>query len=174
MHSAFQSNIRGRSRAGREACATLAGAAVLAFFAGSAWGQLPDGPGKAETEKVCSQCHELARSISLRQDRAGWEATVSKMAGLGATASDADLQKITDYLAAHYAGEEIPRINVNKARAIDLESGLSLRRSESAAIIEYRTNHGPFKSIEDLKKVPNIDAAKIEAKKDRLTFEYKP
>ena len=75
---------------------------------------------------------------------------------------------------AHFAAEEIPRINVNKARAIDLESGLRLRRSESAAIIEYRTKNGPFKSIEDLKKVPGIDAAKIEAKKDRLTFEDKP
>jgi competence protein ComEA len=151
-----------------------AGIAFLALCAGSASGQLPDGPGKAETEKVCSQCHELARSISLRQDRAGWETTVNKMVGMGATASDAEIKSITDYLAAHYGSEEIPRINVNKARAIDLESGLSLRRSESAAIIEYRTKHGPFKSIEDLKKVPNIDAAKIEAKKDRLTFEDKP
>jgi competence protein ComEA len=153
------------------ACATVA---ILAIFAGAAWAQLPDGPGKVETEKICSQCHELARSISLRQDRAGWETTVNKMAGLGATASDAELKSITDYLAAHFAAEETPRININKARAIDLESGLNLRRSESAAIIEYRTKHGPFKSLEDLKKVPNIDAAKIEAKKDRLTFEDKP
>ena len=102
-------------------------AALIALFAGGAWGQLPDGPGKVETEKVCSQCHELARSISLRQDRAGWETTVNKMVGMGATASDAELKSITDYLAAHYAAEEVPRINVNKARAIDLESGLSLR-----------------------------------------------
>jgi hypothetical protein len=28
--------------------------------------QLPDGPGRPELEK-CKQCHELARSISLRQ-----------------------------------------------------------------------------------------------------------
>jgi competence protein ComEA len=151
-----------------------AGMALLALCAGSASAQLPDGPGKTETEKVCSQCHELARSISIRQDRAGWEGTINKMVGLGATASDGELQKITDYLAAHFAAEEMPRINVNKARAIDLESGLGLRRSESAAIIEYRTKNGPFKSIADLKKVPNIDAAKIEAKKDRLRFEDKP
>ena len=56
-------------------------------------------------------------------------------------------------------------------RAIDLESGLSLRRSQAAAIIQYREKNGPFKSIEELKKVPGIDIEKIEAKKDRLVFE---
>jgi competence protein ComEA len=147
---------------------------TIALLASAAWAQLPDGPGKAETERLCSQCHELARSISLRQDRAGWEATVDKMVSLGAKATDKETEAVVDYLAAHFAAEEVPRINVNKARAIDLESGLTLRRSEAAAIIEYRTKNGPFKSIDDLKKVPGIDAAKIEAKKDRLIFEVKP
>ena len=147
---------------------------AFAFLARGAWAQLPDGPGKAETERLCSQCHELARSISLRQDRAGWEITVDKMVSLGAKATDKETAAVIDYLSAHFAAEEVPRINVNKARAIDLESGLTLRRSEAAAIIEYRTKHGPFQSIADLKKVPGIDAAKIEAKKDRLTFEEKP
>ncbi len=150
--------------------------ALVAFgcLAVGAWAQLPDGPGKAETERLCSQCHDLARSISLRQDRAGWEATVDKMVSLGAKATDKETAAVIDYLAANFAAEEVPRINVNKARAIDLESGLTLRRSEAAAIIEYRTKHGPFHSLEDLKKVPGIDAAKIEAKKDRLMFEEKP
>ena len=40
---------------------------LLALFAVPAYAQLPDGPGKAETERICSQCHELERSISLRQ-----------------------------------------------------------------------------------------------------------
>jgi competence protein ComEA len=148
--------------------------AIFALAAGVVHAQLPDGPGKAETEKVCSQCHELARSISLHQDRAGWETTVGKMASLGANATQAQFQLITDYLAANFGAEAIPRININKCRAIDLESGLSLKRSEAAAIIEYRDKNGPFKSIDDLKKVPNIDIAKIEAKKDRLTFQDKP
>src|ERR1700689_5340061 len=143
---------------------------AVAFLAGGAGAQLPHGPGKAETERLCSQCHELARSISLRQDRAGWEATVDKMVSLGAKATDKETGAVIDYLAAHFAAEEVPRINVNKARAIDLESGLTLRRSEAAAIIEYRAKNGPFKSVDDLKKVPGID----EAKKDRLIFEEKP
>jgi competence protein ComEA len=39
-----------------------------------------------------------------------------------------------------------------------------------AKIVEYREKNGPFKSIDALKKVPGVDAAKIEAKKDRLAF----
>jgi competence protein ComEA len=142
-----------------------------ALAAGAVWAQLPDGAGKAETQKVCSQCHELERSISLRQDRTGWQATINKMVDLGAKASDAELAATLDYLAAHYPADEVPRINVNKCRAIDLESGLTLKRSQAAAIIEYREKNGPFRSLEDLKKVPGLDAAKIEAKRDRLIFQ---
>ena len=151
-------------------------AAVLAatLLPAVALAQLPDGPGKTETEKICSECHELGRSISLHQDRAGWGVTVDKMVSLGAKANDKEVQLVVDYLTAHFPAEEIPRINVNKARAIDLEAGLTLKRSEAASIIEYREKHGSFKSIADLKKVPGIDTAKIEAKKDRLTFEEKP
>lgn len=141
------------------------------FGAAGAWGQqLPDGPGKAETEKLCSQCHELARSVSLRQDRAGWQATIDKMVTLGAKASDQEIQAVLEYLSTHYPADALPPIDVNKARAIEFESGLSLRRSQAAAIIEYRTKNGPFKSIADLEKVPGVDVAKIEAKKDRLVF----
>jgi competence protein ComEA len=143
---------------------------VLAFFAGGAWAQLPEGPGKEETEKLCKQCHELERSVSLRQDRAGWQTTIDKMVSLGAQGTDKELEAVLDYLARTYPGDEQPKLNVNKATAIELESRLSLRRSQAAAVIDYRTKNGPFKSIEDLKKVPGIDVAKVEAKKDRLAF----
>jgi competence protein ComEA len=145
-------------------------AAVTAIFVGAACAQLPDGPGKAETIKLCSNCHELERSLSLRQDRSGWEATIDKMVSLGAEASDQEIRAVIDYLSANFGGVALPRLNVNKAAAIELESRLSLKRSEAAAIITYRTKNGPFKSIEDLKKVPGVDPAKIDAKKSQLTF----
>lgn len=151
---------------------------ALALFAGNAWatlpaGQgrpLPDGPGKAETQKLCSQCHELDKSFSLSQDRAGWQRTMEKMTGFGMKATEQELSAVLEYLVKNFPADELPKINVNKAEAIDLESALSLKRSQAAAIIRYRSEHGPFKSIEDLKKVPGVDVEKIEAKKDRLTF----
>jgi len=147
---------------------------LLIAAAAAAYGQLRDGPGRAETEKLCSQCHELSRSISLHQDRPGWEATVAKMVNLGAKASDVEIQIVTNYLAKNFPAEEVPMIHVNTARAIEFESGLSLRRSQAAAVIAYRTKNGPFKSIADLEKVPGIDAQKIESKKDRLIFDENP
>jgi competence protein ComEA len=92
------------------------------------------------------------------------------MVTLGVKAPEKDLDAVLDYLATNYPAADVPKLNINKAEAIDIESALSLRRSQAAAIIEYRTKHGPFKSMDDLKKVPGIDAAKLDAKKDRVAF----
>jgi competence protein ComEA len=152
--------------------------AALAFFAGDAWASLsagqvreiPDGPGKAETQKLCSQCHELDKAFSLSQDRTGWQSTIDKMVGFGMKGTEQERSAALEYLVKNFPADELPKINVNKAEAIEFESGLSLRRSQAAAIIQYREKNGPFKSIADLMKVPGIDVAKIEAKKDRLVF----
>ena len=144
--------------------------ALLAVFSANSYAQLPDGPGRAETEKLCKQCHELSRSVSLRQDRDGWNTTITKMTAFGMKGTDSDFALVLDYLVKNFPAEEVPRVNVNKASAIELESGLTLRRSEAAAIIAYRAKNGSFKSLDDLKAVPKLDVAKIEAKKDRITF----
>ncbi len=144
--------------------------ALFAILAAPAWAELPDGPGRAETEKLCKQCHDMAKSVSLRQDRNGWGVSLTKMIALGAKGGDQEFRAILEYLAKNFPAGELPPLHVNKARAIQLESRLSLKRSEAAKILRYRKEHGDFKSIEDLKKVPGIDIAKIEAKKDRLVF----
>jgi nitrate/TMAO reductase-like tetraheme cytochrome c subunit len=56
---------------------------------------LPEGPGKAETEKLCKGCHEMARSISKRQDRDGWMSTITKMSGFGMRGTDAEINAAT-------------------------------------------------------------------------------
>ena len=53
---------------------------------------------------------------------------------------------------------------------MDLESLLLLKRAEAAAIIQYRGEHGDFKSVDDLRKVQGVDFKKIEAKKDLIVF----
>ena len=143
---------------------------VLALSDLSLWAQIPDGPGRAEVEKNCKGCHELARSMSPRQDRNAWQTTINKMVAAGMQTPDADLALIMDYLAKSFPADDVERVNVNMASAIELESGLSLRRSQAAALVAYRTKHGSFKGLNDLKKIPELDAAKIEAKKERITF----
>ena len=143
---------------------------VLCLWPTCVLAQMPDGPGKQETQKLCTQCHELERALSPRQDHEAWQATVNKMVSLGLRASDDDLQMVIDYLAKSYPGEPIPKLNVNTATAIEFESALSLKRSESARVIEYRAKIGSFKSLDDLKNIPGVPFAKFEAKKSRLIF----
>lgn len=132
--------------------------------------QIPDGPGRAEMEKMCKGCHEVARSVSKRQDRNGWAETLNKMVAYGMKASDQDMAVVLDYMSRSFPADDVPRVNINKASAIELESGLNLRRSQAAAIIAYRTKNGDFKSLDDLKNVPQIDVEKLAAKKDRIVF----
>ena len=132
---------------------------------------LPDGVGKEETQKMCSACHDLDKSLSQKQDKAGWQRTVEKMVSFGLKSTDAEIAIVTEYLAKNYPADEAPRLNVNKADAIEFESILAVKRSQAKAIIAYREKNGAFKSIDDLKKVPGIEAEKIDAKKDRLIFE---
>jgi competence protein ComEA len=95
---------------------------------------------------------------------------MAKMVAYGMKASDQDLNLVLEYLAKYYPAEDVPKVNVNTATAIQLESGLSLKRSQAAAVISWRTQNGKFKTLDDLKKVPSIDAEKIDAKKDRIAF----
>jgi competence ComEA-like helix-hairpin-helix protein len=144
--------------------------ALALLVPAAAQAQFPDGPGKAEMMKLCSTCHEVQRSASMRMDRDGWKNEVDKMVSLGMKGSDQEIAAIVDYLARTFPAEAIERLNVNKATQIEFESRLSLKRSEARAVIEYRDKNGPFKSLADLKKVPGIDVAKIESKKDVITF----
>jgi competence ComEA-like helix-hairpin-helix protein len=74
---------------------------------------------------------------------------------------------IVAYLAKNFP---VVKINVNKAAAKDLGTGLELTAKESEAIVQYRQAQGNFKTLDDLKKVPGLDGVKIESKKDRIEF----
>jgi competence protein ComEA len=138
--------------------------------AGLAKADLPPGPGHDETLKVCGKCHSAEQAASLRQSRTGWEETVSKMVNMGAEGSDDEYEAILTYLTKNFGPEAPHPVNVNKATPVEIESTLALTRSESAAIVQYRTDKGDFKSLDDLKNVPGLDFKKIEAKKARITF----
>ena len=146
------------------------GLALLLLAALPLQANLPEGPGRQEAEKLCLGCHDMAQSVSLRQDRNGWAATIMKMVGFGVKGTDDELLTLVDYLAEHFPAGQLPPIDVNSARAIQLESRLSLKRSEAAAILRYRKDRGKFDSLKDLLEVPGIDAGKIKAKKDSLIF----
>ena len=130
--------------------------------------ELPAGPGKDTLIRVCSSCHSPDNVIANGQDRDGWEATITKMAGFGAQGTDDDYTAILEYLVKNFPAN--PPVNVNKATAAQLESGLGFTTAESEAVIKYRDKNGDFKTLDDLKKVPDLDAKKVDAKKARIDF----
>src|ERR1700693_1554215 len=142
--------------------------AALSITVANAQEKLPDGPGRETLKRVCGACHSAENVAGMAKTREEWGAVVGEMAADGAQATEAEFNEIVDYLATYFP--KVPKINVNKATAKDLESALELSAKEAEAMVHYREENGSFKSIEDVEKVPGIDAKKIEAKKDRLTF----
>lgn len=148
---------------------------VLLCFAASLYGQtlqLPDGPGKAVTQKVCGSCHAAEIVIGRQEEREAWGAIVEDMIQRGATGTDDEMYQVVDYLSKNFSkSSPVIKISVNKATAKDLQATLRLTEKEAAAIVAQRDANGGFKSLEQLEKVPGVDAKKIEAAKNRLSFE---
>lgn len=127
---------------------------------------LPDGPGKETFQMVCGMCHSPNAVIGKQGTRQWWQSKVTEMLQEVTDVPDSDADTIVNYLAKNF---RIVKINVNKAGARDLET-IEFTSKESEAIVQYREGHGNFKTLDDLKKVPGLDAVKIESKKDRLEF----
>ena len=148
----------------------LALCATLTFLTGTAKADLPPGVGHDETVKVCGKCHSPEQAASMRQTRTGWEETISKMVNMGSEGTDEEYERVLDYLTKQFGPEAPKPIEINKASSNELEAGLGLTRSESAALVKYRTEKGEFKTLDDVKVVPGIDFKKVEARKARLKF----
>jgi competence protein ComEA len=135
---------------------------------GAAAQTLPEGPGKELVEVICTSCHDTVRITSKHWSKKEWEAKVLEMLQEEPDVTQPERERIVDYLAKSYP--QVARVNVNKATAKDLEMALSLVAKDAEAIVRYREENGNFKSMADLKKVPGVDTAKIEASKERLEF----
>lgn len=131
---------------------------------------LPEGPGKAVVERMCKGCHGLENVIRARRTRDRWTEIVDDMVARGAKGTDSEADEVIEYLATHFGPEAVRKVNVNKAVASELTSTLGVSDAEAGAIVRYRTEHGSFKSSEDLLKVPGIDTKKIESNRNRLEF----
>lgn len=137
----------------------------LFAFACPAQDELPAGKGKETVEKMCSACHGLEMITGERLSKAGWASMVDQMVGRGAIGTDEEVAEVTAYLAEHFAKQ----VNVNKASVNELQSGLSLTKSEAEAIVTARTAK-PFRDLGDLKRIPGLDAAKVEQLKGNIQF----
>ena len=130
--------------------------------------KLPEGPGKAALRRVCKGCHPPETVAAKRHTREEWEEVVVQMLNAGATGSDDDLNLVVDYLTENF--NKAGKVNVNKATVSEFVEALGLTSKDANAIVSWREKNGAFKTADEVKKVPGVDAAKIEAKKEQLVF----
>jgi competence protein ComEA len=127
--------------------------------------RFPAGPGRDALFKVCKECHGPESVLGQLKTRDEWSKTLDEMAANGATGTDEEWNSILEYLDKHYS-----LILVNTAPAKDLALKLDVPAEIADAIVRARAEKGKFSSIDDLKRVPGLDGAKLDARKDRLIF----
>jgi competence protein ComEA len=125
--------------------------------------QLPDAPNKKLVERLCNTCHSIGLAISQRRTQPAWSKSVDDMTGKGLKATDEELDAVVAYLTKFYG-----KLNVNTSTADELANVLDITPKEAAAIVKYREDNGDFKTIDALTKVPGVDSAKLDTRKDRM------
>jgi len=142
---------------------------LLIFLAAAAAArpQSTNDAGKKAYQQVCFDCHGADMIEGMGQSKADWQETVDQMVAKGARGTEDQLAAIVEYLSETFPPK---KINVNTESASDLQLDLDISGKAAAAIVHYRESHGNIKTLAELEKVPDVEPAKIEAKKDRLVF----
>ncbi len=130
--------------------------------------QLPEGPGKDVAAKVCLECHGAGNFRQFRLNKDGWEEQVGNMIDQGAKATEEEQTTLVEYLTRNFGPDS--KVNVNTAPLVELKKVLDISANQAQAVIDFRAAKGDFKQWQELQKVPGMDAAKIEAKKDLIAF----
>ena len=66
--------------------------------------------------------------------------------------------------------QEEQRVNLNTANEMELQTLTGIGPSKATAIIQYRTENGPFKSIEELKNISGIGEKTFDKLKEEITI----
>jgi competence ComEA-like helix-hairpin-helix protein len=130
--------------------------------------RLPEGAGRDVVAQACLSCHGSAYFRRLRIDKDQWTEKIGDMIDRGARVNDAQSTIIVAYLTENFGPGA--KINVNTAPFEELKAVLSLTNQETQSVLAVRKENGNFKSAEELKAVPGVDPAKIEKKKELLSF----
>jgi len=90
---------------------------------------------------------------------------------MGEVQSQSSLSSSTDGTAQETVSAGEGKININTATKEELKTLDRIGDKLAERIIEYRQNHGPFKSIEEIKNVNGIGEKIFESIKDSITVQ---
>lgn len=120
---------------------------------------------KAAFEAICGACHPASLADGLRSESA-WRETVEQMVKAGAQGTGEQFERVMRFLL-----RTLTKVNVNTASASEIAPVLDISDAVARALVKRRAEKGKFKSLEDMKQVPGLDTAKLEARKDRVAFQ---
>jgi competence protein ComEA len=120
---------------------------------------------EATIARVCVACHPFENIVKTRRTVREWTDQVNVMKGRGAPGTDGDFATTTKYLVRYYG-----IVRVNTAPPEELAAVLGLPAKVAAAVVEYRTAHGPFTDLPSLEKVEGIDKGKLEEQPEAVRF----
>lgn len=153
------------------AAAALALVWVVVAHSSTVWagapqrGGLPPGEGRDTAVRICGDCHEAEQMANAYRTRVEWETLIEDMANRNGAASEEEKKTILGYAVKNFG-----KVNVNTAVADDIAQIVEIPAAQATAIVDYRQKSGEFKSLDDLRKVPGVDFAKIQERKDRIGF----
>jgi competence protein ComEA len=138
---------------------------VLALVPFAQAQDLPEGKGKDAVDQVCGACHGTDLVSGRRATKEGWKYIVDDMVSRGASATNEQIASINDYLAKNFG-----QVNINKAPSAEIAGVLEITPAQADAIVKYRMDHGDYKTMDDVKKAPGLETAKLDTKKDRVVY----
>ena len=81
------------------------------------------------------------------------------------TLAPEEFDRVLRYLARNFT-----KVNVNSADAAQIAPVLGVSEAAAQGVVEFRAQHGNFGNFDDLKKVPGLDSARIDERKQRIAF----
>ena len=127
---------------------------------------LPEGKGQDVVLRMCTSCHGTEVLTANRYSMSRWTSVVDQMVSMGAAGSDEEASLVVSYLTRFFGRP----VNINTSTAKQIEDGLSFTAAESELLVKYRTDKGPFKTYEDLQKVPGLNADMLDEQKNNIQF----
>jgi competence protein ComEA len=116
-------------------------------------------------QAVCGNCHNLQIVLNAPRSLGDWRDTIQKMVDRGARGTDDQYDDILDYLH-----RTMTTIDVNSAVADELATVLDAPYSTVKLIIARRASK-KFVDLTDLKAIPGVDAATLDAKAKLIYFQ---